>query len=387
MRHRNNLLPLLTAVCASLFALASEAQTLRSDMQQVYQVSSELFGYAWDQKKFEDPRAAQRIAELLDKLRTDFHEVRRDAPIAMFEPGFEASLKTTQETLADIQRRFVEGDRDYARWQLRGLTANCIACHSRMDVKADFTGKIPLPDDDSFESRLASAEFLMATRQFDKASDALYRLASSSGKKFPGEHDAFRALKLWLVIETRVKTRPEASISKLKALLKGDNFSGVRKEAIKQWVEDLGQGYPEQSSVSTAKDLLEPVLGASAVQEHEEHLVTTLMATSMLHELLSEKISQDELRRGTYLLAVAYNCVPILSFEVYRPLYLERTIRMFPQTEEAQKAFVMYQEYLEYMNSGSGGVHLEHEDMRRLRELRHLAFGKPQLVVPDTFRF
>ena len=60
---------------------------------------------------------------------------------------------------------------------------------------------------------------------------------------------------------------------------------------------------------------------------------------------------------------------------------------MFPNTPEAQKAFVMYQEYIEFMNSGSGGVHLEREDMERLRELRHLAFGKPELVIPDTFRF
>ncbi|MCB0344812.1 MAG: hypothetical protein KDD66_06835 [Bdellovibrionales bacterium] len=375
---------LLLLVCAPR---AASSQTLRDDMQKLYGVASELFGYAWDKKKFEDPRSNARIIELLNTLSTDFHQVRTDAPITMFEPGFAEVLKTTEQTLSDIERRFREGDRDYARWQLRGLTANCIACHSRMDVKSDFAGKILLPDDDSFESRFASAEFLMATRQFDKASDALYRLASGSGNKFPGQHDAFRALKMWLVIEARVKNRPSTSISKLKSLLEKEKFSEDQEAAIQQWIEDLGSPQPKEPSVKSAQKLLEPVIGATAVQDHEAHLVTTLWATSELHELLAGKLSPNHRRTATYLLAVAYNCVPILSFEVYRPLYLERTIRMFPNTPEAQKAFVMYQEYIEFMNSGSGGVHLEREDMERLRELRHLAFGKPELVIPDTFRF
>ncbi len=382
---------LCTAVCSALILLctpaAASAQTLRSDMQKLYGVATELFGYAWDEAKFEDPRSTSRINELLEELSTDFHEVRQDAPIEMFEPGFEAILKTTQETLSDIKRRFKEGDRDYARWQLRGLTSNCIACHSRMDVKSDFAGKIPLPEDDSFESRLASAEFLMATRQFDRASDALFRLATGSGNKFPGEHDAFRALKLWLVIEARVKNRPAASTSKLKSLIEMDKFSDEQEDAINQWIEDLSIPAAKKPSLQSSRKLLAPVIDATAVQEHEKHLVTTLRATSELHELLASKLDMDQRRGATFLLAVAYNCVPILSFEVYRPLYLERTIRMFPRSEEAQKAFVMYQEYLEFMNSGSGGVHLENEDMKRLRELRHLAFGKPELVIPDTFRF
>ncbi|MCB0358493.1 MAG: hypothetical protein KDD44_02625 [Bdellovibrionales bacterium] len=378
------------AVLATVLVGRAAAGDLKSDMQQAYKASVELFEYVWEPEAFLAKKNEQEISRRLSQLSHNFHQVRQDAPLSMFEPGFRVALEVQEALLQDIKTRFDNGAKEYALWRLRGMVRNCVGCHTRYDVSVDFSGSAPKHESPSFEGKFAEAEFLMATRQFDRASERFYSLATQAGTKDISGADAFRALKMWLVIEVRVKDRLKQAAAQLSKLADNRAFSENRREAISQWIKDLRSLSKDEKKaadpVAYAAELLEPTKDAVQIDVHEQHLVKSLKATALLHLALQQKLPTAKHREASLLLALAYHRIPIQSFEVFRELYLEQTIREFPQTPEAQQAFVLYQEYIEFVNSGSSGLHLEPEDQQKLQELRRLAFGKPALVVPDTFR-
>ena len=380
-----NLPGLLAVVCGavilsiSLSCKKKPEPNLSDTMRDAYGATSELYRLTWAPDEFEDPSNEARITELLERLIKDSKQAHTLAEDRAFEPGFEVTLEIQQAQLEDIRKRFVIGAKDYANWRLRGLTGNCISCHSRYSVAGDFTGFAPSGDQASFESQLAAAEFLMASRQFDKASAAFFELAKDFGASEENLSDAFRALKMWLVVEVRVKNRPKEALQQLEGLLDSITLTFYYEELVKAWISDLRalafSRDGETNSLAEARELLSPLINDATVRDDEYHLVTTLRASSLLHQLLEASTSRKQRREATFLLSVAYVHMPISTFEIYREMYLQQCIREFPHTAEARKAYLLYELIVESDSSGSGGLHLEPEQEKELKLLKELAFG------------
>ncbi|MBL7661465.1 hypothetical protein JNK13_01815 [bacterium] len=372
--------------------------TLQGEMRDVYAVARKLYPYVWSPDAFLDQKNTAKISALLEQLSNDFHKVEIAAPLTMFEPGFRVTLQTHREMIKDIRDSFAKGDKEYANWKLRGLTANCVACHSRYEVPVDFVGKLPVQLGQDFEAQMAQAEFLFATRQFDQASESLITLAVGEAKAVETSHHALQAIKLWLVIQVRVKNTYTSAAEKLTQFLLAAQLTSDDRKLVERWIVDLNNfaGISARgANLERARTLLKPVAGQQLLTIDEENLIKTLYASSLLHqELLIDravKASAGKLqpgnadlrsrRQATYLLALAYFHLPIKTFDAFRELYLEQTIREFPHTREAERAFLMYQSYLEFQYSGSAGLNLDAKSQRRLQELRNLAFGNPSEVM------
>ena len=350
--------------------------SIKLEMLDAYQTSAELYRYVWAPSRFKKPEAHDKLLALLDRLASDFHRIEKVSPALLAEPGFKIALQTNQEMLKDIRDRFASGNKDYANWRLRGLTSNCLACHSRHEVKTDFLGELPTSPDESFEDKLAAGEFLFATRQFDKASNSLLALAHSISGTSSGSALAMRALKLWLVIEVRVKDRFSSSAKSLDDLMKTGELSVTDLDTLRRWSEELKKLAKEPSSKNAVQDasrLLDEVKDNSSIESDEQNLVQTLRATTLLHGYLEGDRTSAERQTPTYLLALAYSHLPISVFDGFRELYLEQCIREFPGTAEAQAALKIYKQNLEIENSGSGGLHLDDESKAKLDELTKLA--------------
>ncbi|MCB0325940.1 MAG: hypothetical protein KDD69_20325, partial [Bdellovibrionales bacterium] len=133
---------------------------MRVRMRQAYGEAANLFHYVWAPELFKDPTHEAEILGSLDRLIERFHDVDAVSDELKAEPGFQVTLLTHKNYLRDTRDRFAAGNKEYANWRLRALTANCIACHSRYEVSTDFLGDAPIPEENTFQGRLAAAEFL-----------------------------------------------------------------------------------------------------------------------------------------------------------------------------------------------------------------------------------
>ena len=383
------LLCVLLAAGCSTDKKKKTAAMIGGDMLDAYKSADELYTYVWTPEMFREKQNEKKIEGLLDRLIVDFHNVEKRAPVEAFEPGFRIALAAQQNTLSDVRKRFSAGQKDYANWRLRGLSRNCIACHSRFGSSKSILGSPPRVRADSIEGRLAAAEFLVASRQFDKGSDALYKLGSDLLLSRSGSYDAFEALKLWLVVEVRVKRRSEYSIERLNSLLESRDIPLGKAELLREWIADLKRPRVETQSsndknIAAARKLLAPVINEQTIEEKESHLVATLNASAVLHDALEGMLSKEKKKEATYLLAVAYDNMPIQSLDVFAPMYLEQCIREFPATKEAQLAFRRLKLRTEVEGTGSGGTHLDSNQKSALQELKQLAFGEQGASMSDA---
>ncbi|MFN8392349.1 MAG: hypothetical protein U0136_18795 [Bdellovibrionota bacterium] len=366
----------------------NQAPEIRTEMRDAYQQARELFGYVWSPTMFQEKRNEKRIAALLAALGEDFHRVEIDAPLDKFEPGFRVTLLAQRRLLADAGERFNEGKKDYANWKLRGMTANCISCHSRYQVPVNFIGDYPNPDESSSESRLAQAEFLFATRQFDVASTRLEELARSFASIESGWRDAYRALKLWLVIQVRTKNESEKAALFLERFVADGHVPSDYAPVLRRWIDDLRHPIPAPSGpeqfVSAAKLLLDGFAKDSTVDDDDGRLVSTLRATSLLHQQLESSPTPELRKRATYLLGLAYSHLSIPLFEPFAEQYLQVCIRDFPHTVEARKAYELYSERLTGDLGVSGEQQLSKSQQKELTELKKLASPESSATINDT---
>lgn len=409
---------LLTVAIAGCQHRATTPTPIAPEMRDAYSATSQLFGYVWNPAAFNQPSNERTIEGLLDRLAGDFHRVERKAPLTMFEPGFAVTLRTNREMLGDVRRRFSSGAKDYAMWRLRSLTETCISCHSRYNVPSDFVGAPPQPTDSSFDARYGSAQFLFATRQFDRAANDLYALAEGIGSAPSGGKDAIRALELWLVIQVRVKSRYAEAAKELERLAPKFHTGPYPQDLLRTWSRELRMLEKPDNAAKTPLEAAQHLLSALAPERglapvqggkekhgkksakghkskahsaalgapfHEEEsrtedtdlalLPRTLRATAILHTLLPTEQELSIRRRASLLLAQAYVHLPIETFAVFRELYLEQCIREFPGTDEAKVAFQRYESLVRDSATGSGGEHLDQEQQKKLDELRQLSHG------------
>jgi len=355
---------------------AKPQRRLNEEMRDVYGQFHALFTYVWSPAIFTDPQNKQAIAGLLESLASGFHRVKGAAEA---DPGFAIAIQVSQSTLADVSRRFNEGKIDYASWRLRGLAQNCVACHTRYQVPLDFIGSMPAEPDASPDSTLATAEYLIASRQFDRAAERLFTLAEKSAGSGESYEVAFDALKLWLLIEVRVRGAYGPAAVKLKSLLAVKPFPEQEQRAVLTWIADLQElmKRPEPSDlIGEAADSIQSLKTDDTIAEKDNHLARILYATALLHKSLLKPLEADARRKATYLLAVAYYHLQIPQFEAFRELYLEQCIREFPKTQEARDAFALFDQEVRFRATGSGGTNLVPEDEDKLIELRKLAYGK-----------
>jgi len=357
---------------------------LHQDMRDAYQEARTLYGYVWSNDLFYDPRSEKTIAKSLERMSGNFHKAELDAPLEAFEPGFRVALMTQKNLLTDVSARFKEGKKEYAMWRLRGMAANCIACHSRYQAPVNFVGDLPSAPNQLPETLMSQGEFLFATRQFDKAGELLYQMAQQFSASQAGWQYQFQALKLWLVIEVRTKNNPGKSAEMLNQYLAAADVPPVYRSSILSWVQDLRaldkRPPSDRPSLTEAKRLLEPLSMESTIDDEERHLVTTLRATSLLHELLQGSPSVDEKRQGTYLLALAYFHIPLSLFEPFVDQYLEMTVREYSHTPEALSA-VKYYEHRLRSGLGISGSELAPDQLKVLLELKKLAAPESEPVM------
>ena len=258
---------------------------LRHEMVGLQATVRELYRFAWDREAFFDAKNEAEIRSLLATLDSNYHKIEEASFPEDIEPGFRVGLQRQHDMIAEINRAFGRGELSFVHRRLRSLAGTCVGCHSRFRVATDFIGPPPPRVPDSEARQFAAAEYMVATRQFDKASELLFPLARTIGTDFFPGGIPFEALKLWLLVEIRVKNRPAHAARKLRELLPETEVDPFLNEVVLQWVKDLDMlaqhRAPQQALLSEARGLVDRArLPDVSVKQDVKALVRTLRATA-----------------------------------------------------------------------------------------------------------
>jgi hypothetical protein len=360
--------------------VASEKETLsiRQDMQGVYPTISELYSYIWSDKEISKPESREEISEILDNLIDSFHKIDEKSQESQSEPGFKAAFDANLYLLEEVKKQVPYASDDYLKWRLRGVTANCASCHTRLEAPRDFPGAIPESRATTVQGQIAQGDFLIATRQFKTADTYFLNLSNAF---IDSEHNRpyfWEALKRYVMVVSRVEREYREASENLIEIKNKSHLSEEETYRLGNWIAHLSEfKFPKkrEEMIPLAKALLITVLGQQKLDIDEDNYASTILATSLIHHYLSEKTTEEERREALLLLAQAYSHLPLDLFSTFPELYLTQCITEFPGTAEAKTAYRMLQERIYFMSSGSGGMNVIPEDARRLRELRAKAYG------------
>ncbi|MFN8389867.1 MAG: hypothetical protein U0136_06230 [Bdellovibrionota bacterium] len=338
-----------------------------------YREASTLLGLAWRPEQFVDPVHRDEILSVLDDLIRDGHLLTRSEDPSSPDPT--APLLAQQQLLRDARDRFRGGDTDGAGSKLRGLTTNCISCHTRSHLSTSFVSALQT-DARSPQSILTAGRLDLARRDYESA-ERLFKQAAALTK---GSRDSFVATELWLLSRISGGVAFTEIVSDLDALKADLQFEGAEDSAAVSWRRELNElenrPAPNVHPVTQAQDLLNPVLQAQTVRADELHLVKTAYALRLLEDSSATLPRTDLSRKATYLTAVAYLHLPLPDYSVMGEQLLVQTIREYPNSIEARRAYQLFEDMIEVGSGRPSGTVLSAEQIRSNAQLRRLAFGK-----------
>ena len=387
MLHRS-VFPFVLAVHAVLLPQVVSAQpspgpdavasALPAEMNSVYLAFRSLQPFMYRKDAFTDPDNEKKIGKLLATMSDEFHKIEVTHARRMREPGFASTIKVLNDLLDDARYRFDEGKKGYALWRLKASSNYCVACHTRFEVKVDFSDpSLAIEGMNSFER----GELLLASRQFDRAKDEF--LAAALDKNLASVR--IDALRKWLIIYVRVTPDPRAALTELTKLRSSVHLSRFEDDEVASWIDSLRRWQEESplkvDLLAKAENLIRQGLGMNDVLYGRKGTVELLRATSLLHDILDRRDPSQSSKRSRvlYLLGLAYSELPFFFINELPDLFLEQCIRDFPGSDDAKRSFALYKEIVSVQYTGSGGTRLPDDVLAEFKELHDLAYGVPQV--------
>jgi len=362
----------LIACSATVSSRPLSAQEVKSEMNALLGPFRAIQPFIASQERFVDPKQRERVTEIIQDLRMNFHKLESLPSKYHALPGFDENVKAVADLLDDSSRRFNEGKTSYAWWRLRKLPSDCFTCHATYKVESRYSNAAVI--DQSLDP-LNRARFLLATRQFNEAQEAFLSVVKNSDYRI-NFNEALRSL---VLITTRINRNPKEGAEQLREIARTTSLPDEDKRQALLWADEL-QAWskespkPALSAIRRAEQLIERGLKISPDAPTND--VALLRGTAILHQQLEEGTISRELRpRALYLLGFAYAKLPLFFSQSWAEMYLERCITEFPDSAVAKKAYAVYREQIIDDYTGTAGTDIPAEIKLHLEELHDKAYG------------
>lgn len=330
-------------------------------------------------EQLRDPAKAAEVNRRLDVLANLTHAFPADAKAQ--EPATAALSGLFAQYALETRRRLTFGDRDTVPSRVRTLTSLCFGCHTRERSAADFEdvekrlGALELAPSDK-------AQFLAATRQFDKAVDAYGAIIAAPAKSERALLTQARAIRDLLTILVRVKDDPKAAEVFLEGLSTRGDVAPYLKHSISAWRRDVALWKKEHFDArkATAKELfgkakalVQKANGPRTYLPDEANEVAYLRASAYLNLALNKAPTFPQRGEALFLLGLCAGALKSpLTWDVDL-LFFEACVRENPKTALAKQCFTQLSDRLYFGYTGSSGTHLPDDELERLATLRALA--------------
>ena len=297
------------------------------------------------------------------------------------------SYRFILEYLRETQRAIADKNLDYARSRLYGLGSICTSCHTQdTKLRTLFTGA----GRERFPNDAAYAEFNFLTRNYDEAEKYFERDLRSGNTKT--EYDVIRPLQRLIVIYTQIKNQPGAGADVLSKFVDLPAHTDATRGELKGWIAGLrvleSRGADKVTAPAFAeietrvRDILGPLdQPLSVIRVAPDQEIQRLWLSGVLYHYLNRKPLAEEIPKLLYWLAVNDRVVGYSYFFSLADLYLKECVYNHAQHPYAQRCYAEFQEYVNFIYSGSGGTYIPPElkqEMRKMKEALNRASVKKQ---------
>lgn len=372
--------PLLLA--ASLTLAAPDAGVTSPTQAMMRGALDALFGLeplVAHPERLRDPLQADDINRRLDALASLKHAFPADAKAQ--EPATAALSGLFSQYANETRRRFTFGDRETVPARVRTLMSLCFTCHSRERAPADYQDM-----EKHLEAMKLSpfdkAQYLAATRQFDKAVDAYGAVIAQPAKDEKALLIQARAIKDLVTLLVRVKDDPKATEAFLEGLGKRDDLAPFLRRPVAAWRKDVAawrkEGFDAQKAsakdlFARGKALVQKSSGARSYLPDETYEVTWLRASAYLNLALNKDPKLPQRGEALFLLGLCAGALKSPLLWDVDLLFFEACIRENPKSVLARQCFTQLSDRLYFGYTGSSGTHLPEDELERLATLRALA--------------
>lgn len=375
-------------------AYAADQTGWQKRMQELYRVLAELLPDVVSDERFNSPKHRKDIEANAKKLADLSHGLKLstakgqgaispdlDLSVSMIGSLFE---RETRRAYLELKR----GHRAYARSLLRTIPGFCIGCHTRSSGGPDLSRVSSMEPPKTFASKLERAEFLAATRQFDKALDSFEEIVSdpriAEGRQLEWERAARHAL----AIAVRVKRDPARALSLVEKIIASPLSPRFLKEDALQWKTSIQQWQEELPRQPQTEDGLYAeavrLMGLAHTQQKypadRSADILYLRASAVIHDLLGRAPQGIHVPEALMLLGVSYEALRDLDLWSLHEMYFVACIEKAPHTQIAETCYRRYEEATYSGYSGSGGISLPEEIKGQLQHLRKLAQPEEKAV-------
>ncbi len=273
----------------------------------------------------------------------------------------------------EIEDSLERGSGDRARYLIRHVTENCVACHARLPGVDSLRAENFVSSDTL--ARLAPGErarLQVATRRFGDALDTLEALLLS-----PEVQPVLLVDRLtdYLIVSVRVLADFERPVQLLQRFAERTDLWPELRGEVLVWASSLPElalRVPEHPDLDAARRLIEEGQSLSVSAGDRSGLAHDVVASGILLGLVDAgSVQGPELAEAYYWLAIVASRIARAYRLSPAEFFLERSIRLAPSGRYARDAYVLLEEQaqLSYEGVDEG---LPAEERQRLAELREL---------------
>jgi hypothetical protein len=371
-------------------AKVESARRWQAKMQELYQTLAGLTADVTSDARFEARANRGRIDSSARKLMDLAHDLTRKG---MAAPDSDPSIKLLAGAFQEQTRMayiaLKQGNRDYARGLLSGISGYCIACHTRNSAGPSF-GSLPLAPDTRATGLTDQGRFFAATRQFDRAFAAFSQVVSDPVAPVTRSLDWTRSLRYALAIAVRVKRDPDVALALVDQVLAAKNAPFFVKQDAKLWrasIELWKKELPrriesEEGLYLEAQRLTAAAREAQKYPSDRSADVIYLRASAVLHELLQTAPEGRYTNQALLLAGVCYEVLAPASLEDLHELYYEACVKRASGTPIADACYQRYEQSVYLGYTGSAGTDLPAEVRQKLERLRTTAIAPATPAPP-----
>ncbi len=364
----------------SLTEKTDSAPILVATMQSYRENLTRLLPMIIDTKQFNAPENTEKINQEVTSLLEISKQVVHTPQVEHLDPSLRFISKAFDEDLKRAKESLDAGKREFARYTLMNVTAYCIECHTRTSSGPSFnTSQI----EQSLKTMnpMERGEYLLATRQFDRAFSEFETVIKASLKKNGNLFDLDRAVRYALSISIKFQRAPKKSLEIAQLVENSDQSPYYLRQNARSWDQAIRTWLKEKPMKS---DKVEDLLKRSealvkAGRNSQMGLadrggdIFFLRALSDLHLILTHQLNKDQLGEALYLTGNSYEAVRDLSIWSLHEDYYDSCIRQVPHTKWSEKCFSKLEESVYFGYTGSSGLRLPVDMEIKLNELKKLA--------------
>jgi len=372
-------LVIIGLACRVAFAEKAPPKT-REIMDQFLEQLTALKPFMVSEQKFVDPKNELEISQHLKQFTKAAKTAAHDP--ALNAENFKFSRAILEKHIADTERTFRLGNKYFARWQLASTASICMTCHTQMrSTDQTFENFV---NHKVFKSEFDQAEFLFATRGFDKAFALYDKLITDYPKNDASPEEVERALERQLTYYTRLTRDLSGGLTKFKSYQSNTKLPEFIKRNLSAWVQQL-EGLSKQKSLAPKSSKAEDILAfakknikskVAVFDSSNPKLVTYLYVSGILYEFLNKHPQSAAVPDVLYWLSFCDRSVNSSFFYSLADLYLRECVTNYPKSPIARKCYKEFEEATIFGFTGSAGTNVPPEVQADLDELKKLLDGK-----------